>query len=335
MQPRPDEELRDALRKTLNLPGDPPGIDNAIANRLRVEVANLMHEQLTAGAPNDVDERTLRRLASQLRAGKVVVKLFLRHSLHAKLYLMGRNDPIVPLVGYVGSSNLTFSGLAGQGELNIDVLEQDAAQKLQAWFNDRWNDAFCVDVTDELADIIDASWAREKPVLPYHIYLKMAWHLSNEARAGLDEFRIPSVFGDRLLPYQEAAVKIAARYLNQRGGVLIGDVVGLGKTLMATAVARIFQDDQEIDPLILCPRNLVRMWEDYADEYGLRAKVLSITRAITELPELRRYRLVIVDESHNLRNRESKRFRAIRDYIHDNDSKCILLSADSLQQDLP
>ena len=327
MQPRPDEELRDALRKTLSLPGDPPGIDNAIANRLRVEVANLMHEQLTAGAPNDVDEQTLRRLASQLRAGKVVVKLFLRHSLHAKLYLMGRNDPIVPLVGYVGSSNLTFSGLAGQGELNIDVLEQDAAQKLQAWFNDRWNDAFCVDVTDELADIIDASWAREKPVLPYHIYLKMAWHLSNEARAGLDEFRIPSVFGDRLLPYQEAAVKIAARYLNQRGGVLIGDVVGLGKTLMATAVARIFQDDQEIDPLILCPRNLVRMWEDYADEYGLRAKVLSITRAITELPELRRYRLVIVDESHNLRNRESKRFRAIRDYIHDNDSKCILLSA--------
>ena len=55
--------------------------------------------------------------------------------------------------------------------------------------------------------------------------------------------------------------------------------------------------------------------------------MLSISRAITELPTLRRYRLVIVDESHNLRNRESKRFRAIRDYIRDNDSKCILLSA--------
>ncbi len=327
MQPRPDEELRDALRKSLNLPGDASGIDNAIASRLHSELAQLMHDQLVAGAPTDEDERTLRRLASQLRARKVVVKLFLRHPLHAKLYLMGRDDPIVPLVGYVGSSNLTFSGLAGQGELNIDVLEQDAASKLQAWFNDRWNDAFCMDVTDELADIIDASWARETPVPPYHIYLKMAWHLSNEARAGLDEFHIPSVFGDRLLPYQEAAVKIAARYLNQRGGVLIGDVVGLGKTLMATAVARIFEDDQKLETLILCPRNLVRMWEDYAAEYRLHAKVLSITRAITELPTLRRYRLVIVDESHNLRNRESKRFHAIRDYIHENDSKCILLSA--------
>ena len=72
------------------------------------------------------------------------------------------------------------------------MLEQDAAHKLQDWFNDRWDDAFCVDVTDELADIIDASWAREMPVPPYHVYLKMAWHLSNEARAGLDEFRHPS-----------------------------------------------------------------------------------------------------------------------------------------------
>ena len=327
MQPRPDEALREALRKTLNLPGDPSGIDNATAHRRRIELAERMREQLTAGAPSNEDERTLRQLAAQLRARKVVVKLFLRHPLHAKLYLLGRDDPIVPLVGYVGSSNLTFSGLAGQGELNIDVLEQDAARKLQDWFNDRWDDAFCVDVTDELADIIDASWARETPVPPYHVYLKMAWHLSNEARAGLDEFRIPSVFGDRLFPYQEAAVKIAARYLNQRGGVLIGDVVGLGKTLMATAVARIFEDDQGIETLILCPRNLVRMWEDYAADYGLRARVLSISRAITELPTLRRYRLVIVDESHNLRNRESKRFRAIRDYIRDNDSKCILLSA--------
>ena len=327
MQPRPDEELRDALRRTLNLPGDPSGIDNAAAHRLHVELAERMRGQLTAGAPSDEDERTLRRLAAQLRARKVVVKLFLRHPLHAKLYLMGRDDPIMPLVGYVGSSNLTFSGLAGQGELNIDVLEQDAARKLQDWFNDRWEDAFCVAVTDELADIIDGSWARETPVPPYHVYLKMAWHLSNEARAGLDEFRIPSVFGDRLLPYQEAAVKIAARYLNQRGGVLIGDVVGLGKTLMATAVARIFEDDQGIETLILCPRNLVRMWEDYAHDYGLRARVLPISQAINRLPDLRRYRLVIVDESHNLRNRESKRFRAIRDYIRDNDSRCILLSA--------
>jgi superfamily II DNA or RNA helicase len=48
---------------------------------------------------------------------------------------------------------------------------------------------------------------------------------------------------------------------------------------------------------------------------------------MNELPQLRRYRVVIIDESHNLRNREGKRFKAIQEYIAENESKCILLSA--------
>lgn len=135
----------------------------------------------------------------------------------------------------MGSSNLTFSGLSGQGELNIDVLDQDACNKLSRWFDDRWNDRWCIDISQELVEIISTSWASEKLIPPYYIYLKMAYHLSREARAGLTEFTIPRSFGNKLFDFQTAAVKIAARHLNQRGGVLIGDVVGLGKTLMATA----------------------------------------------------------------------------------------------------
>jgi superfamily II DNA or RNA helicase len=155
----------------------------------------------------------------------------------------------------------------------------------------------------------------------------MAYHLSQEARTGLSEFRLPPDFTRQLFEFQVAAVKIAAHHLNKRGGVLIGDVVGLGKTLMATAVARIFEDVYDLDTLIICPKNLVPMWEDYRTQYRLRARVLSISRVITELPKLRRYRLVLIDESHNLRNREGKRYRAIQEYIRENDSKVILLSA--------
>ena len=57
--------------------------------------------------------------------------------------------------------------------------------------------------------------------------------------------------------------------------MLIGDVVGLGKTLMATALAKIFQDDHFTETLIVCPKNLVKMWEDYVAEYRLLARVLS------------------------------------------------------------
>ena len=323
MQRLPHEELREAL----SLFDKPSSIDNQTAHRLRVQLAEQLRQQLTIGVPTNGDERTLRQLTAQLRSKKVVVKLFLRHPLHAKLYLLFRDDPINPIVGYLGSSNLTFAGLSGQGELNVDVLDHDAALKLEHWFEDRWSDRFCVDITDELLQIIEESWAREALILPYHVYLKMAYHLSHEARAGLAEFRIPKVFGDRLFDFQSAAVKIAAHHLNKRNGVLIGDVVGLGKTLMATAVARIFEDDYGLETLIICPKNLVAMWEDYVHQYQLRAKVLSLSRVLGELPNLRRYRLVVIDESHNLRNREGRRYRAIQEYVRANESKCILLSA--------
>jgi superfamily II DNA or RNA helicase len=323
MQRLPQDELREAFSVT----GGGDQLDNQAALRLKKRLAEEFRDQLAFGVPTNADESGLRRLAAQLKAGKLVVKLYLRHTLHAKLYLMFRADPVNPVIGYLGSSNLTLSGLAHQGELNVDVLDHDATLKLAKWFEDRWADRWCVDITAELIQAIEESWAREETLPPYHIYVKMAYHLAQEARAGLSEFRIPPEFGNRLFDYQVAAVKIAAHHLNKRGGVLIGDVVGLGKTLMATALAKIFQDDHFTETLIICPKNLVKMWEDYVAEYRLLAKVLSVTRAARELPELRRYRVVLIDESHNLRNREGKRYRAIREYLQENESKCILLSA--------
>ncbi|MGD0918408.1 MAG: helicase-related protein [Thermodesulfobacteriota bacterium] len=323
MQHLPQEELRTAM----SLIKSDVAMDNQTALRLKKKLAEEFRDQLTIGIPTNEDELGLRRLAAQIKAKKVIVKLFLRHPLHAKLYLLFRPDPINPTVGYLGSSNLTLAGLLQQGELNVDVLDHDACQKLAKWFEERWNDRWCVDISDELATIIEESWAREDPIPPHFIYVKMAYHLSQEARAGLSEFRIPKDFGNKLWEFQTAAVKIAAHHLNKRDGVLIGDVVGLGKTLMATALARIFEDDQGLETLILCPKNLVKMWEDYHAQYRMRAKVLSISQVINELPILRRYRLMIIDESQNLRNREGKRYRIIQDYIEKNECKVIMLSA--------
>lgn len=323
MQLLPQDELRTELSPIASA----KPLDNQSASRLRRRMAEEFRDQLMFGAPTDADEAGLRRLSTQIKARKVVVKLFLRHHLHAKLYLCHRTDVNNPITAFLGSSNLTLAGLAHQGELNVDVLDGDACQKLQKWFDDRWKDDWCIDISEELAEIIDTSWARPEPLPPYYIYLKMAYHLSQEARAGLSEFRIPQDFGDSLLDFQTAAVKIAAHHLNTRKGVLLGDVVGLGKTMMATALARIFQDDYGTETLIICPKNLVRMWEDYVATYRLLAKVMPLSTVISQLPDTRRYRIVLIDESHNLRNREGRRFRAIQEYIAENDSKCILLSA--------
>jgi superfamily II DNA or RNA helicase len=323
MQRLPQDELRSAL----SLDGEQVGLDKTQQDRIRRRLADEFAQQLTYGAPNSSDEAALRTLARQLRAKKLTVKLFLQFPLHAKLYLLHRHDPQNPMIGYVGSSNLTFSGLLNQGELNVDVLDEDACTKLSAWFEERWNDLWCIDITDDLAHVIELSWAREEAVPPYHVYLKMAFHLSREARQGVTEFRIPKVFEGELMEFQARAVQIAANHLNKRHGVLVGDVVGLGKTRIGAALARMFEDDHGIESLIICPKTLVGMWERYREQYGLRGRVLSITQVAKVLPNLRPYHLVLIDESHNLRNREGQRYKAILEYLRSCQSRVVLLSA--------
>ena len=322
MQKMPVDILKESFYKD-----DTHIIDSAEASKLKKRLAQEFKDQLTYGAPTEQHEKALRKLSQQLKDKKVVVKLHLRYTLHAKLYLAYSPDKRVPVVGFLGSSNLTFAGLANQGELNIDVMDQDAALKLADWFNDRWKDRWCIDITEELIDIIDNSWASDRLIPPFHIYLKIAYHLSREARAGINEFKLPKVFQTELLEFQQKAVLVAAHHLHKRGGVLIGDVVGLGKTIIATALAKLFEDDFFLETLIICPKNLVEMWEEYAHKYQLRAKVISQSRVQSILPTLRRYRLVIIDESHNLRNDQGSRYRAIKAYLEENDSKVILLSA--------
>ena len=316
---------KDELRQMSAIGLDLKRMDQGQATRLKNAMAMEFREQLTYGKPSAADEEGLRRLQSQLLSHKLQVKLFLRNTLHAKLYLTYRVDRATPIVSYVGSSNLTVSGLSSQGELNVEVTDKDDTKKLEQWFQDRWDDNFCLDISEQLAEIIDESWAG-RSLQPYYIYLKMAYHLSQEARDGLSQYRAPADFG--LLLFQEAAVEIAAKKLNSRGGVIVGDVVGLGKTLVGTAIAHLCEEEYGTSTLIICPKNLEKMWQGYIDRYGLRGKVVPISRVIQELPNVpARFRLVLIDESHNLRNKEGKRYQAIKEYIEQSESRCIFLTA--------
>lgn len=319
----PHEELRQELTGH----GDST-LDNATRNALRQRTREVLREQLTIGLPTRADELALRQLRAQMDSGDVVIRLHLAHRLHAKLYICHRADDRYPRLGYVGSSNLTFAGLGGQGELNVDVPDTDASKKLAEWFEDRWLDPCSVDVTSDLLELLDESWARPDLLDPFLVYLKMAFHLSQEARDGLIAYGLPADLRSALLEHQAIAAQFAAGALDRLGGVMIGDVVGLGKTLVAIAVARLRQDAHGGRVLVVCPKNLKPMWEGYCDSYDLRYEVVELSMAVKRLSELRgRYSTVVVDESHNLRNRQRKDYQEIKGFIEDNDSKVMLLTA--------
>ena len=309
--------------------------DAAYAQQCKLEIAREFKKQLLLGLPTKQDEWTLRRLSAQLKEDKVCVKLYVAEPLHAKLYLAHRpDDNFNPIQAIMGSSNLTYAGLTKQGELNAEFGDSDSAQKLSAWFDDRWNDRFCIDITKELIDAIDNSWAGEEIIPPYYIYLKTAYHLSADARSGIKEFTLPPEFQNDLFDFQQTAVKIAARHLNsdKRGGAMIGDVVGLGKTITACAIAKIYEMTFASSTLIICPANLQDMWDKYRRRYDLKADIMSMAKPI-DVDNARYYRLIIVDESHNLRNENGVRYRNIKALIERQDSKVLLLTATPYNKD--
>jgi hypothetical protein len=92
MQRLPDEELRSILaisKRQQRMSQDQ-------ANQLRKAMAAEFRTQLTYGVPTNQDEVGLKQLQQQLLSKKLQVKLFLRHLLHAKLYLIYRSDKNYP-----------------------------------------------------------------------------------------------------------------------------------------------------------------------------------------------------------------------------------------------
>lgn len=308
-------------------------VDNKRKEACRILMAQDFRKQLLIGLPTKRDKFTLQRLLQQLKDGKVCIKLYTQIPVHAKLYISHYEGNRSSCYSLMGSSNLTGPGLTRKGELNIEITDSDQNRGLSRWFEDLWNDRVCIDITQELIKVLEDSWANQA-VTPYDIYLKTVYHLSEEARSGIKEFTIPVEFRDKLFDFQENAVKIVAKHLNndKRGGAMIGDVVGLGKTITACAVAKMWEYTYASSTLIICPANLQEMWKKYIKEYDLKADVMSMAKPI-DVDNSRYYRLIIVDESHNLRNPEGSRYRNIRDLISKQDSKVLLLTATPYNKD--
>jgi hypothetical protein len=98
MQKLPEAELRERLRAG----SDPERLDNRSALRLKQDLAAEFRRQLTYGLPSSEDQAALRQLSRQLKEHKLVVRLFLLHALHAKLYLLFREDAVSPIVWLLG-----------------------------------------------------------------------------------------------------------------------------------------------------------------------------------------------------------------------------------------
>lgn len=255
---------------------------------------------------------------------------------HSKMYLFAYNDLVneggeLPGVLITGSSNLSYQGLKGRLELNArfnDKQDYDEGKKL---FDELWDSSVAIVSKDNLDEWNNKVMARiwyDKIYSPYLMYIRVLKEYFNIPTSNniltphdITEGRYAN------LRYQTDAVQMALNALNNHNGAIVADVVGLGKSVIASTIAR----NLRLRTIIVCPPHLYKQWEGYRDEFGFTASVFSagkIEDAVLHYQELVKdgeQFLIIIDEAHRFRNEYTQDYALLHNLCSGN--KVLLLTA--------
>jgi hypothetical protein len=233
--------------------------------------------------------------------------------------------------GFAGSSNLTLAGLSRNRELNLGYPSGEYTGLVIEWFNELWDESESFD----LAGLYEARWSAHSP---WVVFLRMLYELYGSNNALLDE-RV----GLNVTEFQRDGIVRSMRILDELGGVLVCDEVGLGKTFIAGEVVRKISKENRQKVLIVVPAALKdSTWMPFLRKYDLvSARVEVVTfddlRLDTkrEVQNLDDYAFVVIDEAHNLRNANTLRAEAVMGLLWgEHPKKVMLLTATPVNNSL-
>lgn len=260
---------------------------------------------------------------------------------HAKLYLFQLNEDQAEKQGMsgqfiTGSSNLTRAGLHNQEEFNVEIKDYGYNEAVQ-YFDDLWERAIPITEDEEnrkvLIDFIQnkTQVATVTPFEAYCLVIKTYLDLYNQDDEKVDLDNLLEKIELKKFSYQADAVKQALQMINEHNGCIIADVVGLGKSVIASMIAR--QMNQR--GIVICPPGLMgdpekkdSGWWEYLEKFGLHNwQVYSrgIIDRIGDNIEGRDFEVVIVDEAHYFRNQDTADYESLSMICRG--KKVILLSA--------
>ncbi len=288
---------------------------------------------------NTVDQSLYELFETKLRDGSLEVKLTSERN-HAKTYVLKNKAEFsqggdAKGVVFMGSSNFTFQGLKGQGELNQSFRDNDAFDSYEDHFNKLWDSSESIDVQSKdsndnfIKEVEKRVWIHATPD-PYKIYVRILHEIFGQSDD--ESIKSPSDISSGLfsnLKYQIDAIKEGIDCLNKNDGVIIADVVGLGKSIIGSAIAYNLDMQRTI---IVAPPHLVPQWQQYVQDFGIRgAKVESsgkIQQLYEEYAESPTPALYIIDEAHRYRNEQTYDYQWLHQLTRSHaDNKIMLLTA--------
>ncbi len=246
---------------------------------------------------------------------------------HAKLYIFKFTKTQVArdTLFITGSSNLTASGLTHQHEFNVE-LSDFGVEEAEEYFEKLWTSATLItenEVTkNKLIELLEKD-TLIREITPYEAYaLVLKTYLDTFKREKLSNLLLDILQkkGYKQYTYQLDAVKQALSIIEQHNGVIIADVVGLGKTVIACAVA--FELKKR--GIVIAPPGLVgndigtEGWNKYLEDFHLTKlgwKSFSLGKLEDTLKYVRNVEdieVVIVDEAHRFRNQDTKDYELLK-----------------------
>ena len=255
---------------------------------------------------------------------------------HAKMYIFSYSDAHSENgenLGTVitGSSNLTFNGLRGQNEINVRFNNNPEYKDACQIFESLWSMAIIIANKEYIKEfeegVIKKIWYEKLPS-PYLMYLRCLYeyfHVDSSKHIYTPHEITNGKFLN--LKYQEDAIRQSITTVETHNGVIIADVVGLGKSIIGSAVAH----NLGLKTIVISPPHLVPQWEDYSDDFRLNAKVFSrgvIDKALDYFHEKSDNNvkwLIIIDEAHNYRNEYTQDYGMLHELCQGN--KVMLLTA--------
>ena len=286
-----------------------------------------VEDEFNKAATTSAIEYGVRTFIEWLKNGKLEMRMYIDAPIHAKVYIMRKNQDKVPdTFGTVitGSSNFSEAGLQNNLEFNVELKDSSDVHFALDKFEELW--AKGVPITEEYIEAVEKrTWLRND-ITPYEIYLKTLYEFFKEEinadRDMLAEDLLPD--GYMRLQYQIDAVVQAKKILEAYNGVFISDVVGLGKTYICAMLAKSLTKGRK---LIICPPVLVDYWKDVLLEFDVAAEVESLGKLdrILEKGDVDKYRYVFIDEAHRFRNSQTESFSQLHKICYG--KKVVLISA--------
>lgn len=332
--------IMESMKKSsINLdPFQPRSIPSSKQERVRAfgeGIKKLANQTSIFDAPESQESYSI--LERKLEDGSLEIKMTETQA-HGKCYVIhNKNAGKV----FMGSSNFTYNGLVGQQEINETFDSEEKYKEYSNKFSERWSDARNIVIQEKgksdmfLRKFKDELWMNVVPT-PYLMYVR----LLNEIFGAEYEIDVTNASqatrGQYLnLSYQMDAVKMAIERLKNYDGAIIADVVGLGKSIIATTIA---VNCPDLKPVIIAPPHLVPMWEDYAEEFKLRGSKVFSAGKIDEVYD--KYKnstepiLFILDEAHRYRNEDTQDYQLLHQLTRSNgENKVLIISATPFNND--